>query len=148
MNNNYAPVSGIECSIKSVFLRNQQSNHPQKNFYYRFDADIPGWDNAGNFHSVDLWFFFETLAKSWRPFTGKHYDLSRLMCNYWANFIKNGDPNGEDADGTDMPKWLPYTKETPYDMLLSTEGVVQEEKGENPFKQFLIERTSEGLLNL
>jgi para-nitrobenzyl esterase len=146
-NNNYAPVSGIECSIKSVFLRNQQSNHPQKNFYYRFDADIPGWDNAGNFHSVDLWFFFETLAKSWRPFTGKHYDLSRLMCNYWTNFIKNGDPNGKDADGTDMPKWLPYTKETPYDMLLSTEGVGQEEKGENPFKQFLIERTSEGLLN-
>ncbi len=147
-NQNYAAVSGIECTIKSVFLRNQESGNPQKNFYYRFDADIPGWDNAGNFHSVDLWFFFETLAKSWRPFTGKHYDLARLMCNYWVNFIKNGDPNGKDADGTDMPKWLPYTKETPYDMLLSTEGVVQLEKQEDPFKQFLIDRTTESILNL
>ena len=145
-NNHYAAVSGIECIAKSVFLRNQQSEHPQKNFYYRFDADIPGWDNAGNFHSVDLWFFFETLAKSWRPFTGKHYDLARLMCNYWANFIKNGDPNGKDADGCEMPKWLPYTKETPYDMIFSTEGVEQEKKEEKPFKKFLIERMTDELL--
>jgi hypothetical protein len=44
-----------------------------------------------------------------------------------------------------MPNWLPYTKETPYDMLFSTEGVVQVEKQEDPFKQFLIDRITEGL---
>jgi para-nitrobenzyl esterase len=146
-NNDYGLVSGIECTVKSVFLRNQESEQPQKNFYYRFDAEIPGWDNAGNFHSVDLWFFFETLAKSWRPFNGKHYDLSRLMCNYWANFIKNGDPNGLDADGSKMPKWLPYTKETPCDMIFSSEGVRSEVEEETPFKQFLIDRITEGLEN-
>ena len=27
------------------------------------DVPIPGWDHPGKFHSVDLWFFFETLAK-------------------------------------------------------------------------------------
>ena len=30
------------------------------------------------------------------------------MCNYWTNFIKKGDPNGKDADGTDMPFWPKY----------------------------------------
>ena len=33
---------------------------------------------------------------------GKHYDLARQMCNYWANFIKSGDPNGLDATGVEM----------------------------------------------
>ncbi|HPZ63957.1 MAG TPA: carboxylesterase family protein, partial [Halanaerobiales bacterium] len=41
----------------------------------------------------------------------------RQMCNYWANFIKNGDPNGKDITGEDMPQWYPYTPEEPYGML-------------------------------
>ena len=79
-----------------------------KMYYYRFDPEIPGWDHPGSFHSSDLWFAFETLAKCWRPFTGKHYDLARQMCNYWTNFARSGDPNGPDADGTTMPEWLPF----------------------------------------
>ena len=79
-----------------------------KMYFYRFDPEIPGWDDPGAFHSSDLWFAFETLAKCWRPFTGKHYDLARQMCNYWTNFARTGDPNGRDADGTPMPQWLPY----------------------------------------
>ena len=35
-------------------------------------------------------------------FVGAH-DLARQMCNYWANFIKAGDPNGIDATGEEMP---------------------------------------------
>ena len=89
-----------------------------------FDAEIPGWDHPGTFHSVDLWFFFETLAKCWRPFTGKHYDLARLMCNYWANFIKTGDPNGRDADGSRMPQWEKFTPDTPNAMYFG-DGFVE-----------------------
>ena len=76
-------------------------------YYYRFDPEIPG-DDAGSFHSSDLWFVFETLGKCWRPFTGKHYDLARQMCNYWTAFAKAGDPNCTDADGTEQPHWAPY----------------------------------------
>ena len=86
-------------------------------YCYVFDPEMPG-DDAGTFHSSDLWFWFETLAKCWRPFTGKHYDLARQMCNYWANFIRSGDPNGPDADGREMPRWAPYTADTPCRMLL------------------------------
>lgn len=73
-------------------------------YLYRFNPSMPG-DDAGSFHSSDLWFVFETLAKCWRPFTGKHYDLARHMCNYWTNFARSGNPNGLDADGSPMPQW-------------------------------------------
>jgi carboxylesterase type B len=30
------------------------------------------------------------------------------MCNYFSNFARTGNPNGNDADGTPMPEWRPY----------------------------------------
>jgi len=106
-----ASIIGIEYAIRILAKANADTGANAPLYYYNFDPSIPGWDNPGTFHSVDLWFFFETLAKCWRPFTGKHYDLARLMCNYWANFIKNGDPNGRDADGSRMPQWDAMTGE-------------------------------------
>ncbi len=144
--NRYGAFSGIECTVKSLFLQNQKNNNDQDCYYYNFDADIPGWDNPGSFHSVELWFTFETLAKCWRPFTGRHYDLARQMCNYWTNFVKNGDPNGQDADGTDMPYWSPYTKETPYGMNFVTDGSYLDKKEDSEFKKFMIDRITEDLL--
>lgn len=143
--NRYATVNGIECTIKSVFLQNKENNNPEDCYYYRFDADIPGWDNAGTFHSVELWFFFETLAKCWRPYGGKHYDLARQMCNYWCNFIKTGNPNGLDHDGIPMPEWAPYSKETPYDMVFRTDGPRLEKREDECLQSFLSEYITEKL---
>jgi para-nitrobenzyl esterase len=112
-----AKVCGIEYAIRVAAQANAMSGGKTPIYYYNFDAEIPGWDHPGTFHSVDLWFFFETLAKCWRPFTGKHYDLARQMCNYWANYIKNGNPNGIDSTGEEMPGWEPYTLDAPYGML-------------------------------
>jgi para-nitrobenzyl esterase len=100
-------------------------------YFYNFDPEIPGWDNPGAFHSSELWFVFETLAKCWRPFVGKHYDLARQMCNYWTNFAKTGNPNGLDADGSPMPKWTPYTAESPQYMLFGdTAGMNKSDKSD------------------
>lgn len=112
-----ASVSGIEYSIRIVGQANSDTGANIPLYYYNFDAEIPGWDNPGTFHSVDLWFFFETLAKCWRPFVGKHYDLARQMCNYMANFIRCGDPNGKDSTGEEMPRWEAYTADAPYGMV-------------------------------
>jgi para-nitrobenzyl esterase len=112
-----ASVSAFEYAIRVASQANADTGANQPLYYYNFDAEIPGWDNPGTFHSIDLWFFFETLAKCWRPFVGKHYDLARQMCNYWANFIRTGDPNGKDSTGEDMMQWDPYTAETPYGMV-------------------------------
>lgn len=94
-------------------------NNAPKMYYYNFNPEIPGPDHPGSFHSSNLWFAFETLAKCWRPFVGKHYDLARQMCNYWTNFAKCGNPNGSDADGSPMPEWTEYTAQSPYPMLFA-----------------------------
>lgn len=140
---NAGSVSSIEYAVRGLFHRNLQQNNPVPCYYYTFDADIPGWDNPGNFHSVDLWFFFETLAKCWRPFEGKHYDLARYMANYWVNFVKTGDPNGEDANGKPMPEWLTFTEETPWGMLFSTEKTGMQEQKVQPLMEFLLNRLKE-----
>jgi len=130
-----AMINGFELSAL-LFCETVAKQGQQKVFSYRFGPEIPG-DNAGAFHSSDLWFEFETLAKCWRPFKGKHYDLARQMCNYWTNFAKNGDPNGPDADGTSMAKWTPYTLKSPLMMeFLDTPGM---EKEQSKLKKLLIE---------
>lgn len=123
-----AAVSSIEYAIRIAVQANADTGAHVPLYYYNFDAEIPGWDNPGTFHSVDLWFFFETLAKCWRPFTGKHYDLARQMCNYWANFIRSGDPNGTDSTGEELPRWEPCTPAAPYRMLFAdrAEGAVEQ----------------------
>lgn len=123
-----ATIPSIDLAIRALSAQNEISGANEKLYYYDFDAEIPGWDNAGTFHSVDLWFFFETLAKCWRPFVGKHYDLARKMCNYWANFIKSGDPNGNDADGKPMPHWEPYTRENNACMMFDDDCHLTHEK--------------------
>ncbi|SFB25953.1 para-nitrobenzyl esterase [Cohnella sp. OV330] len=117
-----ASASGIEYAIRIAGQANADTGANLPLYYYNFDADIPGWDNPGTFHSVDLWFFFETLAKCWRPFVGKHYDLARQMCDYWANFIRGGDPNGRDSTGADLPRWEVYTPEAPYGMRFADQA--------------------------
>ena len=74
-------------------------------YVYEFNTDIPGEDNPGNFHSVDLWFWFNTIHYCHRAYRGHHYDLSRIMANYLAEFVKHHDPNGIDDDGSQMPEW-------------------------------------------
>jgi len=117
-----ASVSNIEYAIRLAGQAIADTGAKRRLYYYQFDAEIPGWDNPGTFHSVDLWFFFETLAKCWRPFVGKHYDLARQMCTYWAHFIRSGDPNGLDATGDALPRWEPYTPDAPYGMLFADEA--------------------------
>ncbi|MCI5648951.1 MAG: carboxylesterase/lipase family protein [Fusicatenibacter sp.] len=76
-------------------------------YFFLFDHDMPG-DDSGSCHSSELPFVFDTLDNSWRPFEGRHYDLARQVCSYWANFVKQGDPNGTDINGVDLPLWKPY----------------------------------------
>ncbi len=80
---------------------------------------------------------FETFAKCWRPFTGKHFDLARHMCNYWANFIRSGDPNGKDADGSLMPEWKPFTDDEPNRMIFGDKACPSNE-GPGDLMEFLL----------
>ncbi len=87
-----------------------------KSYAYQFARPLPG-DDAGAFHSSELWFIFHTLNRSWRPFTEGDEALSQYMVSCWTNFAKYGDPNGKGVEN-----WKPYTKENSQFMLFETEG--------------------------
>ena len=134
-------VHTIGLAIRCAGRMNSKLGISQPLYAYTFDAPIPGWDNPGTFHSVDLWFFFETLAKCWRPFTGMHYDLARQMCDYWANFIKTGDPNGLDSHEKQLPEWKPLDDAAPQQMVFADKAVPASWPASD-LEQFLIEKTT------
>ena len=95
----------VQNSVREVAdaLTSQDRKNPV--FTYKFTPTVPGDDDPGVFHSCDLWFFFETVQKCYRPYNGMHYALARRMCDYWTNFIRTGDPNGKGYDGKELPEW-------------------------------------------
>ena len=124
----------VEKSVKNALPKMAKNAPDQKFWYYRFDPDIPG-DGAGKeaypgtFHSCDLWFFFDTLEKCHRPYTGRHFELARQMSDYFANFVKTGDPNGKGYDGKQLPTWGTYSKENPNEMEFLPCGAVPKVEG-------------------
>ena len=66
----------------------------QPSYAYLFSRNLPG-DDAGSFHSSDLWYWFGTLREGWRPWQKRDYDLMQEMMGYLLAFASNGDPNGE-----------------------------------------------------
>ncbi len=129
----------------ALFLEQRVKAGKKNNWMYVFDASMPGWDRPGSFHSSELWFVFETLAKCWRPFKGKHYDLARKICNYWTNFARTGNPNGLDADGTPMEEWKSATDEDRYMHYLNEEYIGPYGKGNTELIKFRIRTTFENL---
>lgn len=67
-----------------------------KVFTYFWDHTLPGpdADKYGAFHTSEVPYVMNTLDMSDRPFTQADHTIADTMSNYWANFIKTGDPNG------------------------------------------------------
>lgn len=84
-------------------------------YVYYFTRELLG-DDAGAFHSAELWYVFHTLQRSWRPKTDGDYKLADEMNRCWCDFAKSGNPNG---GGTG--DWLPYTEETPFIKVFDAE---------------------------
>ena len=84
-------------------------------YCYQFVRPLPG-DDAGAFHSSELWYIFGTLERAWRPFIEADYLLSTKMIDYWTNFAKYGNPNGND-----LPEWKPYTSRHSEFMIFNIE---------------------------
>lgn len=137
----YAPVSALEPAIRAMIYNREKAGNKKPIYYYCFDADIPGEDNPGTFHSVDLWFFFETLAKCSRPYSGHHYELAATMCDYWCNFIKTGDPNGRSTMKGELPKWEPHTEENPMIMKFEKDTIACKLDKSESLVEFLVDNT-------
>lgn len=82
----------------------QAKKHGCKTYLWMFDRHLPG-DESGSFHCADMWYWFGTLHRAWRPFEEKDYRLMEEMTDYLCRFAACGDPNG---DG--HPTWLPIDR--------------------------------------
>lgn len=86
--------------MSNVGFCTMQPENPDTYVYY-FKRHMPG-DDAGAFHSAELWYMFGTLDRCWRPLTGADRVLSEEMLDAWSSFIKTGKPG-----------WERYTEEHP-----------------------------------
>lgn len=89
---------------------------PESSYLYHFTRVPPGEPNYGAFHSAEFSYSFHTLKYWNRPFTEVDYKLEDAMSQYWVNFVKNGDPNGEG-----LPKWPAFSSDNPMLMELGEE---------------------------
>jgi len=68
---------------------------------------------VGASHSAEIEFALGNLASNKvYAWTSDDYKVSATMENYFANFIKTGDPNGNG-----LPKWEPNTKNNPVKVM-------------------------------
>lgn len=82
---------------------------------YYFTRRLPG-NEAGAFHSSELWYMFGTLDRCWRPMSEADHALSDKMLDYWTNFMRCGNPNG---DGE--ASWKPCSGESENIMVFDCE---------------------------
>ena len=87
---------------------NMALNSPKTQRVYRYQFTK---DNGyhGTFHSGEMIYAYGCLGLSKRQFAydEKDYALQDIMLNYWVNFAKTGDPNGEG-----LPTWAEYKNNT------------------------------------
>lgn len=71
-------------------------------YAYLYTHAEPGPNAAryGAFHSSELAYMFDTLDAAPRPFTAQDHQIADMMADYWANFVRSGNPNGDD-----LPRW-------------------------------------------
>jgi para-nitrobenzyl esterase len=71
-------------------------------FAYYFERAIP-WPEQPRyqaFHSGELPYMFDNLARLNRPWEPVDRELAQRMASYWVNFVRVGDPNGDR-----LPPW-------------------------------------------
>ena len=95
-------------AIERIFGAERAKTHPSSNTYtYYFTHITPSrpeekgtvrdQDNLLAWHSSELWYTFASLRKNippCRPWTKLDFQLADQISDYWANFIRTGNPNG------------------------------------------------------
>ena len=84
----------------------QQRTGKHKIYVYNFNRKLPAHTpetQFGAFHSGEIVYAYDNLHTLDRPWEPIDQQLADRMSDYWANFVKTGNPNGKG-----LPKWKPY----------------------------------------
>ena len=79
-----------------------------KAFIYQFShvpVKKPDFPDYGAFHTSEVPFALHTLHLWKRPWREVDFAVEKTMNEFWVNFVKTGDPNGNG-----LPEWVPYTR--------------------------------------
>lgn len=74
-------------------LRQQRGHSPDFGYFFTRAIPWPEHPEYGAFHSAELPYTFNNLALMRRPWEETDRRLAALVSDYWANFIKHGNPN-------------------------------------------------------
>jgi len=110
-----AAARDYERTSMYFWAQDRQKTSHSKTFTYYWDHPLPGPDSPkyGAFHTSEVPYVFNSLARSYRPFDAEDRAIADRMTSYWANFAANGDPN---AKG--LPKWPAFTRDRAITMEL------------------------------
>lgn len=92
---------GIASMTLWAETRLRSSRHPVYAYLWSHAEPGPDAKRYRAFHSSEIPYVFGTLdASPERPFTDVDFRLSALLGDYWANWVKTGNPNGPG-----LPNW-------------------------------------------
>jgi len=89
-----------------VLRRNETSKTPAYTYYFDRATPWPEHPEFGAFHTSDIPYMMRNLKLVDHPYEAADYKVSDTMSQYWINFMKKGDPNGQDLE-----KWDAVSKE-------------------------------------
>ena len=109
-----AARSQVEISRNQIFAlsgynwANMQSKYANSPVYvYNFNRKVPAtaeYAKFGAFHTAEVPYVMNNLKTlKNRPLEEEDYKLANMMCDYWVNFVKTGNPNG--AGLSEWPKY-------------------------------------------
>jgi para-nitrobenzyl esterase len=85
-------------------------------YYFTHVPPLPNADYLGAFHAAEIAYAFNNNGKS-NDYTDEvNMRLADQISNYWVNFARSGNPNGND-----LPNWTPYSEGYGDYMELGTE---------------------------
>jgi para-nitrobenzyl esterase len=113
-NDSAAAISQLYLSRDMVFgvqnysWANIQSGQGKRAYVYRFVRRPPAtgeYIKYGAFHAGEVPYVFDNLRLVDRPWQLIDHQLAKIMSTYWTNFVKTGNPNGDQ-----LPVWELYSE--------------------------------------